>query len=216
MEPLQEKGLNRIYQSILHHDCGTITAFRGNFSITDNKRRNVSLLSRLHDKGLSVTSIKGGYIEGYGEDNQQKVTESSFFVVDFQNLGHLKNILCAFGKEFEQDSIMFIPKGGKEAILIGTSPYGAYPGLGKEEVFTNKVFGDRSSAVKGSKESPISGFYKDTPEFYSQKGNKVFYFESYTKDFSTPNGMHGRLGCRRFAEKAWQLLPDDALTILDI
>lgn len=215
METLQEKGLNRIYQSILQHDCGTITAFRNNYSLTDNKRRNVSLLARLHDKGFSVTAIDGGYIENYGTEKQNKVSESSFFVVDIHDTGYLKKILTSLGYDFEQDSIMFIPKGGRVAYLIGTSPYKAWPGLGKEEIFNNKVFGDRSSATKKGSQ-PIDGFYKKTPEFFSQKGNKVFYFESYKKDFPTPSGVGGRMAVRRFAEKEWQLLPDDILTILDI
>lgn len=62
---------------------------------------------------------------------------------------------------------------------------------------------------------PIEGFYKDSPEFYSKKGNRIFYFESFIKDFSTPSGVGGRMAVRRYAEKQWQLLPDDALTILE-
>lgn len=155
MTILQEKGLSRLYTSILQHDCGTITAFRDSYSLTDNKRRNVSLLARLHDKGFSVTAIQGGYIENYNTPEAKKVNESSFFVVDNKDLGTLRKVITTFGHDFEQDSIMFIPKGGQQAVLIGTSPYKAWPGLGNEEVYTNKVFGDRSAATKSHDKKSI-------------------------------------------------------------
>jgi len=125
---LTESSLSRLWKHNEEHDCGAMTAFRvatecgkgTPYTKKDNKARNLSLLSKLKSKGYSITSLKGKYPEGGVTKKEQ-----SFFVVDINDDGNLEKDLEYFGKVFEQDSILFIPKGAiqnkTKAMLIKTN-----------------------------------------------------------------------------------------------
>jgi hypothetical protein len=51
----------------------------------------------------------------------------------------LQEILERLGNEYDQDSILFVPKGGLEGLLIGTNETG-YPGFGEVSKFAHPVF----------------------------------------------------------------------------
>ena len=163
---VNESSLSRIYQHYMEHDSGTISAFRGNLELKENKARNKELKGYLLSKGYGVTSIKGTYIENYGKEDAIEVDEESFFVVDLEDSGNLKQDLIKMGKKYDQDSITFSKSGseGGAYYLIGTNEDG-YPGLGKE--------------VKLGK--PLMS--KDG-EFFSKINGRPFVFESY-KDVSS-------------------------------
>ena len=147
---LNESSLSRVWGHMQEHDSGTITAFRDarkcgdgkSYTKGENKARNKILLASLLSKKFSVTKVKGSYIENYGSKNEKQVGEEVFLVVDINDTGNLKKTLKKLGEEYEQDSILFIPKGGKEGFLIGTNscPDG-FPGYGKIHKFSNPIFG---------------------------------------------------------------------------
>lgn len=158
---VNESGLSRIYQHYMEHDSGTISAFRGDIDLKENKERNKELKGYLLSQGYGVTSIKGIYIENYGKEDAREVDEESFFVVDLKDSGKLKEDLIKMGKKYNQDSITFSKSGNEDGVyyLIGTNKDG-YPGEGKKIKLGKAMFG------------------KDG-EFYSKINGRPFVFESY-------------------------------------
>lgn len=130
MQNTNSSSLSRIWRHNQAHDCGAITAFRQYkgcdteevYSSSDNQKRNKSLVAHLISRGYGVTKLEGRYPEG-GKETK----EISFFVVDLKDHGNLENDLLELGHKFEQDSILFVPKGAidnkAEAVLIGTNSY---------------------------------------------------------------------------------------------
>ena len=140
-EYLVESSLSRLWKHNEEHDCGVITAFRNysNCGYTDNNepcfddnppvkiskvengRRNKALKAELIQTGFKgSTKLVGSYPEG---GKQSK--EISYFVVDLDDSGTLKDVLVKLGKKYDQDSILYIPKGSvkgnDKAYLIGTN-----------------------------------------------------------------------------------------------
>jgi len=149
---LNESGLARLAKHMEEHDCGTITAFRSKegcagpedkpYSRVDNQKRNRQLYANLQMKGYLATAVHGAYIENFGTPDAKEVRENVYFVVDSKDTGKLRDDLIALGGMYDQDSILFIPKGGKGSILIGTNQCpNSFPGFGKEERFNDKKMG---------------------------------------------------------------------------
>jgi hypothetical protein len=123
-EKLNESNLSRVLKHMEAHDTGAITAYRGardcgkgkEYTKKENKARQKNLLAKLQTMGYGVTKTTGKSKEG-----DKTVKEGSFFVVDIKDGGNLKKDLLKLGKMFEQDSVLIIPKGGKEGILIGSN-----------------------------------------------------------------------------------------------
>lgn len=164
---LTESSLSRLWKHMKEHDAGTITAFRDkeldndknivkNYTRKENKARNKLLLAKLLTK-YSVTSVRGAYIENYGNPEAKEVGESVFFVVDLKDTGNLEKNLRKLGREFNQDSILFVPKGESKGILYGTkndeySNKFAYPNFNKKVILSNAVWGKEGmfmTKVKG-------------------------------------------------------------------
>ena len=125
---INESSLSRIWKHNEKYDCGAMTAFRDKEDCGDGKKytkkenlqRNKSLLAKLMSKGYVCTRLRGKYPEG-GDVGK----ETSFFIVDIKDNGKLEQNLKKLGEEFEQDSVLFIPKGSiqnkNKAYLIGTN-----------------------------------------------------------------------------------------------
>ena len=125
---MNESSLSRLWKHNEKHDCAAMTAFRkakdcGNGDIytkNENLKRNKSLLAKLMSKGYGVTRLIGKYPEG-GVDSK----EVSYFITDIKDNGKLEEVIKKLCKEFEQDSVLFIPKGSisntSTAYLIGTN-----------------------------------------------------------------------------------------------
>lgn len=183
---ITESSRSRLIEHINNHDCGCITAYRSwiypegeehskenevRLTRKQNQARNLKLLGKLHQKGYDVIAVKGGYIEDYGTDRAKEVTEHTFFVVDREDKGRLKEDLVSLGTENFQDSILFIPKAtvkGMRGILIGTSP--------RDDLPTN-FFPEPGS------EHTMSTFKSDMSEFFTRVQNMPFRFESITESF---------------------------------
>lgn len=201
-----ESSLSRLYRHMQEHDCGTITAARFEnvecpaagieghvFTAQENKARNRSLQTKLNALGYGVTKIDGSYIENFGTPNAREVKEDSFFVVDLSDRGTLRDDLRRLGEEFQQDSIMFIPRGGETSELWGTQPNTClseepFPAYGQVEVFNHRRMG-----VEG--------------EFMTKIRNRPFLFEqkalSEAGPLFVPQGMSSRMGMAAAAKKHW-------------
>jgi hypothetical protein len=197
---INESGLSRVYKHMLEHDCGIITAIRyaedcgkGRiYTKEDNLKRMRSLESKLHNERYDLTSMQGGYIENYGSDEAREVKERVLFVVDVDNKNNLFNDLKQLGEEFEQDSIMFIPKIGTQkeikSILYGTNHCEkAYPGYGKSKYYTERMMGH-------------------TGEFFTRVKDRPFIFDKLLEinHYPMPQGFFGRWGCDSVAKTKWQ------------
>lgn len=192
---IQESSLSRVWKHNLEHDCGAITAFRkysdcdGNdgyeYSKKENLQRNKSLTAKLLSLGYGITKLHGVYPEG-GEVGK----EVSYFVVDLKNKGSLERDLRKLGEEFNQDSILFIPKGAinnkAKAYLIGTNHCeNNWLGYGKKEIFEKGKLGFNS------------------PIYTSFVNGRPFMFESAGKEIKRPGSGMGIWAMERIAEKYW-------------
>ena len=182
---LNETSLSRIWRHMQEHDSGTITAFRDRrdcgegekFTHNENLKRNKTLLAKLQSKGYSVTRVKGSYIENYGSPDAKEVGETVFLVVDIKDKVTLKKDLMKFGESFEQDSILFVAKGGKSGVLVGTNkcPNG-YPGYHKENKLKNPVFGEKGT-------------------FFTRVSGRPFTLKEDMEIIPSPEGFFGKWGC---------------------
>lgn len=182
---LCESSLSRLHSHFSKHNAGAITAYRGEFSKSENQERNKKLLAYLSKKGYSITSVKGSYIENFGTNTQREVGEHSFIVVnnkiDGDDKGQLETDLIKLGRLFDQDSILSIRNG--EGTLIGTSRRdNAFPSYGKKENVGKSKFG---GAVG---------------EFFSRINGRKFAFESID-DVHAPDNINGIRGRDILAEK---------------
>lgn len=196
MGKLNESGLSRVWKHSQDHDIGTITAFRHDdacgdgvaYTKAENKARNKSLQAKLQAKGYGITKASGVYIENYGTKKATPVKEEIFIVVDLKDRGTLKKDLKAFGNEFEQDSILYIKKGGTSGDLIGT---GDCPDLwipkGKTNKLKNAIFGEKG-------------------EFYTRVNGRPFTLKENVEKFSSPPeaGFFSSYGVYLAAKKDWR------------
>ena len=167
---LHESSLSRIYQHSKESNIGIITAYRGDYSISQNESRNSNLMSDIRSAGMGYVSVTGHYIENKGSPEEKKVVEKSFIVISSANdSGKLKNFLKRTGAKYNQDSVLYKDSANEQAVLIGTAA-GRWPGLDTEvEVGTwhaNKI-----------------------DSYYTQmKGHRSFTFESV----ESPEGLMSR------------------------
>jgi hypothetical protein len=192
IDHLTESSLSRIWQHNQLHDCGAISAFRKidvdgtPLSKNDNLKREKLLKAKLINKGYGLTRLVGIYPES-GEPKQ----EYSFFVVDLQDSQSLFKDLTEIGEEFNQDSILFVPKGtidGKDkAFLYGTN-HSEFNWLGyhQKELFNKGKIGTSS------------------PIYTSYINDRPFYFESIDKEIQPPNTGFGWWYIGECCKKQWK------------
>jgi hypothetical protein len=202
-----ETSLSRVIRTNEDHDCGSITAFRKAdncgygklFTKQDNMKRNKSLLMKLKSKGYGVTKVIGKYPEG-GKEHK----EISYFVADIKDTGALKENLISLGSEFEQDSILFIPKGsilGKEkSYIIGTNNCpNNWLGYGKKLEFSKSHFG------------------KDSELYITVVGGKKFVLEDDNAlEIPDTNTGFGEWALHILAGKKWEEIEYDPNIIFEV
>ena len=164
---LNEASLIRLYQHTVERNIGIITAYRGRYPTSENKRRNSVLQADIRAAGFGFYRVEGHYIEGYGSDVSKDVKEQCFLVIGDKGNddGKLKGLMKKWGAKYNQDSI-FYKSFDEKAVLIGTQSKDEdgnpveFPGLGKEVSV---------------------GVYKPMKmgQFYSKMKGKPFVFESY-------------------------------------
>jgi hypothetical protein len=200
-EYLNESSLSRVWKHMKEHDSGTITAFRdkrdcGNgkdYVHNENLKRNKSLLAKLQSKGYSITRAKGQYIENYGSSKAKEVGETVFLVVDIKDNGNLQKDLIKLGLDFEQDSILFMPKGGTFGTLIGTNKCpDAYPGFNIKKTLKNPIFGDKGV-------------------FFTRVNGRPFTLKEGSETISSPEGYFGKWGCYLLSNRDWNDITDEEI-----
>ncbi len=207
---LSESSLSRVHRQSLKLDSGAITAARGVYSKAENKQRNTSLKLKLLYLSYGITAVKGYYIECYDADKiaghggkpwkktdkdyveglPLEVREESFLVVDLRDTGTLEKNLIMLGKEFDQDSILFIEIGGVKGRVIGTNN-APFPGLGMIHSLKNPVFG-----VSGTMYTRVNGRPFILTEEGSCSGNP-------------PENLMARGILSSMAKVPWESIPED-------
>jgi len=195
---INESSLSRLWSHNNDHDCAALTAFRvatdcgkgGEYSHKDNQNRNKSLKAKLLSLGYGVTVLKGRYPEG-GET----AIEISFFVVNLNDRKDFFKIISKLGENFEQDSVLLIPKGSinndAKAYLYGTNHCSNnWLGYHKKEVFAKGKLG-RVSKI-----------------YTSYVGKRPFIFEEIGEECILPSSGMGRWMMNIIAEKDWKELED--------
>jgi hypothetical protein len=198
-ENLKESSLSRIEKHMREHDTGIISASRyapncgqgKPYTREDNAKRTKSLISKVFNDRYNITLMKGAYIENFGSKNEREVGEKVLFVVDIDNSGNLLKSLRKLGEEFDQDSILFIPKPGNESIAYGTNKcFEAFPGYGKTKVYSHRMLGHHID------------------KFFTRVNGRPFVFlenaVEESKYYHRPEGFFGRWGCDTFAKMHWQ------------
>ena len=187
MKNLKESSLTRLLSKMENNDCGSITAYRSEYTKSENQQRNRSLLAKLQNLRYGVTSVKGSYIENFGTPEAIEVGEHVFFVEDKENKGKLEKDLRELGEEFDQDSILFIPKGGEKSYLWGTNKKNpeAYPKYGVSKELPNRTFGKEN-------------------EFMTKVKGRPFSYNEAVKEHTLPANSFGKKGCSIYAKMNWK------------
>lgn len=94
----------------------------------ENLERNRLLKAKLLAHGYGVTNLDHFCTESCGGKKPQELEEPRFFVVNLNDDKNFHDILLELGEFFNQDAILYKPKGD-EACLIGTNN-SEFPGYG--------------------------------------------------------------------------------------
>jgi len=149
---LLESSLSRVYGHIMEHDSAILTAFRNEYPKKVNYIRNRELKAQLLTIGYGVTKVAGSFIENFETPEAIEVSEQSFFVSNRGDDPAFFESIKSMGEQYEQDSVLIIPVGGKDAYLIGTTEGNDYPPygetisvgdlkMGREDEFMSKISG---------------------------------------------------------------------------
>lgn len=161
---LKESSLSRLYRHMQEHDSAALSAFRNEFSKEENLERNRELKAELLGRGYGVTRILGSYIENFETPKAVEVAEESFFVSNRKDDEDFKDEIAKLGEDFDQDSVLIVPKGAEDAYLLGTSPEGEFPQYGKEESVGALKMGDEAEFMSRVGGRPYTFSPKDLNE----------------------------------------------------
>jgi hypothetical protein len=164
---LDEGSLSRLWKHTTERNIGMLTAYRGRYPVSENRKRNALLQADIRAAGFGFFRVEGHYIEGYGSEVSKDVKEQSFLVIGEKgdDNGKLKGFLKKCGAKYNQDSV-FYKSFDNKGMLIGTQSKDEdgntvdFPGFGKEY-----TVGEFHPMKMG--------------QFYSKMKGKPFVFESY-------------------------------------
>jgi hypothetical protein len=198
LSKIDESSLSRLYSKMKEYNCGTITAFRDardcgkgtKYTKKENLARNKSLLAKLMTKHYGVTRVKGYYIENYNTPYAIEVGKTVFLVMDLHDTGNLRRDLLRLGEEFKQDSILFVPKSGKQGTLIGAGKCPeSYPGFHKTDSLKNPIFGEKG-------------------EFYTRVNGRPFVLEESVEEIHPPQNVMGKYAMSIAARRPWNMVSE--------
>ena len=126
-----EGGLSRNWTHMQEHDCALISAERDRYTNKENQDRGRQLEAVIMHANYGYKTERGSFIENFGTPQAIEVSEKSLFVVNLQNDPGFFDHMSELGEQFEQDSVLMIPKGGKGAYLVGTHPDNTFPPYGE-------------------------------------------------------------------------------------
>jgi len=120
MSDIFASSFNRAVAHMNSKQCAFITAFRGEYSTKQNRRRNKLLESDIRASGLTFIRATGGFIENRGTDDEQRVSEDTFCVVNnrFPEKEFLQ-LAIQWCKDYDQDAVLVTtPKKEKSGNAI--------------------------------------------------------------------------------------------------
>ena len=155
---IAEGGLSRNWSHMQEHDCALISAERNSYTYKENLARGHELEAFIMEAGYGYSAERGSFIENFKTPQAIEVSEKSLFVVNLQDDPGFFDRIAELSEQFEQDSVLMIPKGGKGAYLLGTHPDNKFPPYG--ETIT---VGDFRGGVEG--------------EFMTRTGGRPYVFK---------------------------------------
>lgn len=147
---LNEFSLARIFQHTQTSSVAFISASRAGLPPSENSSREAQLKQAIRNAGYGYVRINGHYIEKHDDGAEIPVVEHSFMVIGDDD-GQLRSFAIKMGEQFDQDSILFKPKGA-DAMLIGTTTRASWLGHGATQnigSFHPSRMGDFYSQYKG-------------------------------------------------------------------
>jgi len=133
-----EGGLSRNWSDMQEHDCALISAERDRYTYKENLARGHELEAFIAGApaGYGYKTERGSFIENFGTPLAVEVSEKSLFVVNLEDepTAEFFDHMGELSEQFEQDSVLMIPKGGKGAYLLGTHPDNTFPPYGETEI----------------------------------------------------------------------------------
>jgi len=128
---IAEGGLSRNWTHMQEHDCALISAERDRYTNKENQDRGRELEAVIMHARYGYKAERGSFIENFGTPQEIEVSEKSLFVVNLKDDPGFFDRIAQFSEQFEQDSVLMIPKGGKGAYLLGTHPDNTFPPYGE-------------------------------------------------------------------------------------
>jgi len=193
---LQESSMSRLYRHNIEHDCSSISAFLIDISNEENRARHKSLKAKLLALGYDITEIRGKYTyktvdpKDKEKEISQQANELSFYIVDSNDSGQLEKHVIDLSVQFEQDSVLFMPKGSTNdttlAYLIGTD---------KENEDNWLPFGQKKHFNKGA-------FFGEEGEDYTSYVNNRPY--TFKEEVKKPRSGSGWWALKLAAKKDWR------------
>lgn len=110
-------SLNRTVYWLNNRNCAILSAWRGEFSRTENDKRNNELQQSLRSLGYGVIRIKGCY----AEVGQPVGKENSYLVFDLEDTQDFRDAIFEHSERYHQDCFLFKPVNEDNAYLIGTN-----------------------------------------------------------------------------------------------
>tara|TARA_R100000005_G_scaffold96098_2_gene80694 strand:- start:241 stop:825 length:585 start_codon:yes stop_codon:yes gene_type:complete len=169
---LAESSLSRFYSHMKEYDTAIISAYRAENTAKENKEKGQILKARLLKRGYGVAKLVGSFIENFETPEAVEVTEESLLVVNKHNKPNFFKSIENFGIEYEQDSVLLIPRGASDAFLVGTRPDNEYPPFGE----TMDVGG-----IKMGEESEFMSRVKGRP-FHFKEAAEIEYYENFSRN----------------------------------
>jgi hypothetical protein len=117
--------LSRVWEMWKNEDrsFAILTAFRGEYDLEENIRRNLALAADVRAKGYGYHWLDGYFIENKGTPEEKKVEEDSLFVSAPKGKSeNLKKDVMALLAEYKQEMAVFKPeKSNGEVFLLSRS-----------------------------------------------------------------------------------------------
>ena len=130
---IAEGGLSRNWSHMQEHDCALISAERNSYTKKENKDRGSELEAFIAHARYGYKTERGSFIENFETPQAIEVSEKSLFVVNSRDdpTAVFFYHIAQLSEQFEQDSVLMIPKGGKGAYLLGTKEGNDFPPFGE-------------------------------------------------------------------------------------
>lgn len=116
-EIISESSLSRVWQHAQSDKpFAILTAFRGEYTEEENRRRNEQLAAQIKRAGFGYFFLDGYWIENEGTPEEVHVSEDSIFAIgNPQNQNKFAQLIKNMGKQFQQEAVVI--KSNDETIV---------------------------------------------------------------------------------------------------